>query len=108
MPSHVHADGVVHDHPMSSHHVDLPGLPSHVDIFDTILRDGSQQEGLSLTVEDKIRVAEQLDNLGVHRGWLARSQPQGHRIFQALPRRAHLNDGDLGGLWLDETRRRQG
>ena len=65
MPSHVHADGVVHDHPMSSHHVDLPGLPSHVDIFDTILRDGSQQEGLSLTVEDKIRVAEQLDNLGV-------------------------------------------
>jgi len=50
---------------MASHHVDLPGLPSHVDIFDTILRDGSQQEGLSLTVEDKIRVAEQLDHLGV-------------------------------------------
>jgi 2-isopropylmalate synthase len=50
---------------MSSHHFDLPALPEQVDIFDTLLRDGSQQEGLSLTVEDKIRVAEQLDHLGV-------------------------------------------
>ncbi len=50
---------------MASHHYDLPDLPTKVDIFDTILRDGSQQEGLSLTVEDKIRVAEQLDHLGV-------------------------------------------
>ena len=31
----------------------------------TILRDGSQQEGLSLSVDDKLRVAEQLDHLGV-------------------------------------------
>nr|WP_298209229.1 citramalate synthase [Ferrimicrobium sp.] len=37
----------------------------HVDIYDTTLRDGSQQEGISLTVEDKIRVARQLDTLGV-------------------------------------------
>ncbi len=43
----------------------LPDLPEAVDIFDTILRDGSQQEGLSLTVDDKLRVAEQLDHLGV-------------------------------------------
>ena len=42
---------------MASHHYDLPDLPEKVDIFDTILRDGSQQEGLSLTVEDKVRVA---------------------------------------------------
>jgi len=52
-------------HAMESHHYDLPDLPASVDIFDTILRDGSQQEGLSLTVDDKIRVAEQLDRLGV-------------------------------------------
>ena len=43
----------------------MPELPEAVDIFDTILRDGSQQEGLSLTVDDKLRVAEQLDHLGV-------------------------------------------
>ena len=41
------------------------GLPAAVDVYDTTLRDGSQQEGLSLTVDDKLRVAEQLDHLGV-------------------------------------------
>src|SRR5688500_19616961 len=40
-------------------------LPTHVDIYDTTLRDGSQREGLSLTVDDKLRIAEQLDHLGV-------------------------------------------
>ncbi len=40
-------------------------LPDAVDIYDTTLRDGSQQEGLSLTVDDKLRVARQLDHLGV-------------------------------------------
>ena len=43
----------------------LPELPDAVDIYDTTLRDGRQQEGLSLTVDDKLRVAEQLDHLGV-------------------------------------------
>jgi 2-isopropylmalate synthase len=42
-----------------------PALPETVDIYDTTLRDGSQQEGMSLTVDDKLRVAEQLDHLGV-------------------------------------------
>ena len=46
-------------------HVAVPELPESVDIYDTTLRDGSQQEGLSLTVDDKLRVAEQLDHLGV-------------------------------------------
>jgi 2-isopropylmalate synthase len=45
--------------------VDLGAMPSAVDIYDTTLRDGSQQEGISLSVEDKLRVAEQLDHLGV-------------------------------------------
>jgi 2-isopropylmalate synthase len=40
--------------------------PVAVEIFDTTLRDGSQAEGLSLTVTDKLRVAEQLDLLGVN------------------------------------------
>ena len=71
---HLHADGTRHSHThgharhshsMATHHYDMPDLPTQVDIFDTILRDGSQQEGLSLTVDDKIRVAEQLDRLGV-------------------------------------------
>jgi len=58
---HSHA----HGHSAHAHDYALPSLPEAVDIFDTILRDGSQQEGLSLTVDDKLRVAEQLDHLGV-------------------------------------------
>jgi 2-isopropylmalate synthase len=58
---HTHA----HGHSAHAHDFAVPDLPEAVDIFDTILRDGSQQEGLSLTVDDKLRVAEQLDHLGV-------------------------------------------
>jgi 2-isopropylmalate synthase len=60
-----HAHGESHDHSHLAHDYEVPDLPESVDIFDTILRDGSQQEGLSLTVADKLRVAEQLDHLGV-------------------------------------------
>ena len=42
-----------------------PGLPERVEIYDTTLRDGSQLEGISLTVDDKLRIAEQLEWLGV-------------------------------------------
>ena len=37
-----------------------------VEIYDTTLRDGAQLEGISLTVDDKLRIANQLDRLGVH------------------------------------------
>ncbi len=67
-------------------------LPEAVDIYDTTLRDGSQQEGLSLTVDDKIRVAEQLDHLGVqlHRRGMAGRQPEGCRVLPPAPPRGDL------------------
>ncbi|MEM9009391.1 MAG: citramalate synthase [Cyanobacteria bacterium P01_F01_bin.86] len=34
-------------------------------IYDTTLRDGAQREGLSLSIEDKLRIAHQLDELGI-------------------------------------------
>jgi len=37
-----------------------------VTIFDTTLRDGTQGEGISLSVEDKLKIARKLDQLGVH------------------------------------------
>jgi 2-isopropylmalate synthase len=37
----------------------------NLEIYDTTLRDGSQQEGISLTVGDKLRIASLLDELGV-------------------------------------------
>ena len=50
------------------------GLPASIDIFDTTLRDGAQFEGISLSVEDKLRIAEQLDWLGV--AWIEGGYPQ--------------------------------
>ncbi|MBP1963444.1 citramalate synthase [Paenibacillus aceris] len=41
-------------------------MPTSVKIFDTTLRDGTQGEGISLSVEDKIKIARKLDELGVH------------------------------------------
>ena len=54
-----------------------------IEIYDTTLRDGSQLEGISLTVEDKLRIAEQLDSLGVHYiegGWPG-SNPKDDEFF---------------------------
>ena len=35
-----------------------------VTLYDTTLRDGTQREGMSLSVEDKLRIAAKLDLLG--------------------------------------------
>ena len=40
-------------------------LPTSVETFDTTLRDGSQREGISYSVDDKLRIARKLDELGV-------------------------------------------
>jgi 2-isopropylmalate synthase len=37
-----------------------------VEIYDTTLRDGAQSEDISFSVEDKLRIAKRLDELGVH------------------------------------------
>src|SRR4051812_25972161 len=64
-----------------------PGVsrqPASVEIFDTTLRDGSQREGLSLTVDDKLRIAEQLDHLGLHYiegGWPG-ANPKDNEFFK--------------------------
>ena len=36
-----------------------------VEIYDTTLRDGTQMEGMSLSCDDKLRIAEHLDSMGV-------------------------------------------
>jgi 2-isopropylmalate synthase len=36
-----------------------------VNLYDTTLRDGAQQEGISLSVEDKLKITQRLDELGV-------------------------------------------
>jgi len=39
---------------------------TQVTIYDTTLRDGSQAEGISFSVDDKLRIAQKLDEIGVH------------------------------------------
>jgi 2-isopropylmalate synthase len=63
-----------------------PALPDSVEIFDTTLRDGAQFEGISLTVEDKLKVAEQLDHLGV--AWVEGGYPQANPKDAEFFRRA--------------------
>lgn len=61
---------------------------SSVKIYDTTLRDGSQAEGISFTVEDKIRIAHKLDELGVHYvegGWPG-SNPRDIDFFEKANR----------------------
>ena len=60
--------------------------PTAVEIFDTTLRDGAQFEGISLTVDDKLRVAEQLDWLGV--AWIEGGYPQANPRDAEFFRRA--------------------
>lgn len=61
-----------------------PSWNGTVDIFDTTLRDGAQFEGISLTVEDKLRIAEQLDWLGVAfiEGGYPQANPKDEEFFR--------------------------
>jgi 2-isopropylmalate synthase len=68
-----------------------------VEIYDTTLRDGSQLEGISLTVEDKLRIAEQLDYLGVHHieaGWPG-ANPKDDELFRRAPSELRLTTSTL-------------
>jgi len=38
----------------------------NIEIYDTTLRDGAQSEDVSFSLEDKLRITERLDDLGVH------------------------------------------
>ncbi len=79
-----------------------------VEIYDTTLRDGAQLEGISLTVDDKLRIAEQLDWLGVHyieAGWPG-SNPKDDEAFRRIPHELKLQTSKV--VAFGSTRRVKG
>ncbi len=59
---------------------------AQVQLYDTTLRDGAQQEGISLSVEDKLKITRKLDELGVtfiEGGWPG-SNPKDIEYFKSV------------------------
>lgn len=57
-----------------------------VTLYDTTLRDGTQAEDISFSVEDKLRIAEKLDETGIHyieAGWPG-SNPKDMEFFKRV------------------------
>jgi 2-isopropylmalate synthase len=92
-------------------------------LYDTTLRDGAQREGLSLSLDDKLRLARELDDFGVHYvegGWPG-SNPKDAEFFERArslplrsaklaafgstrhPRSSCDNDANLAALVAAET-----
>ena len=68
-----------------------------IDIFDTTLRDGFQQEGISPSVKDKLEIAKLLDNLGVsfiEGGWPGAS-PKEEEFFKKAKSELNLANAKL-------------
>jgi 2-isopropylmalate synthase len=65
-------------------------------LFDTTLRDGTQSEGLSLSVEDKIKIARLLDGFGVRyiEGGYPGANPKDEEFFRRAPE-LHLRQARL-------------
>jgi len=56
-------------------------------LFDTTLRDGAQMSGMALSVKDKVRIAVQLDNLGlayIEGGWPSPSNARDIAFFEEM------------------------
>ncbi len=82
-------------------------MAPRIELYDTTLRDGTQMEGISLSVEDKLKVARKLDELGVQYiegGWPG-SNPKDAEFF-ARARTLALKNATLAAF--GSTRRAGG
>lgn len=67
-------------------------MTKSISIFDTTLRDGTQGEGISLSSEDKLKIAKKLDDMGVHyiEGGIPGSNNKDIEFFKRV-KELHLN-----------------
>ena len=69
-------------------------------VYDTTLRDGAQQEGLALSVADKIAIAQHLDDLGVgfiEGGWPG-AVPKDTEFFARARTELHLRNATFAAF----------
>jgi 2-isopropylmalate synthase len=69
-------------------------------VYDTTLRDGAQQEGLALSVADKLAIAGHLDDLGVgfiEGGWPG-ANPKDTEFFRRAQTELHLAHAQLAAF----------
>jgi 2-isopropylmalate synthase len=69
---------------------------SKIELFDTTLRDGTQGEGITLSVNDKLLIARKLDEFGIdviEGGWPG-SNPKDEEFFQKA-KSLHLNSAEI-------------
>ena len=80
-------------------------MAEQVLLYDTTLRDGMQGEGMSLSVDEKVRVAHALDDLGIHliEAGFPGSNPKEKAFFERLARERFEN-AELAAFGM--TRRR--
>jgi len=88
-------------------HATVPGTPSlpHLagggfQVYDTTLRDGAQQEGIALSVADKLAIAELLDELGVgfiEGGWPG-AVPKDTEFFKRAAKELDLRNAELAAF----------
>ncbi|HIP42918.1 MAG TPA: citramalate synthase [Aquifex aeolicus] len=68
-------------------------MAEKVYIYDTTLRDGSQMEGVNFSLEDKLRIAQKLDEFGIHYiegGW-PYANPKDNLFFQKVKKINFIN-----------------
>jgi len=68
-------------------------------LYDTTLRDGCQSEDVAFTLEDKLRIAEKLDELGItyiEGGWPG-SNPRDEEFFHAV-KKLHLKHARIAAF----------
>ena len=77
----------------------------HVQLYDTTLRDGMQQEGMSVSVDEKVRIALKLDELGIGfiEGGFPASNPKEIEFFRRM-RDERLGNAELVAFGM--TRRK--
>jgi len=74
--------------------------PRRIALYDTTLRDGTQGEGVSLSCDDKLRIARRLDEFGVdyiEGGWPG-SNPKDMEFFERAQRELSLKHARIAAF----------